>query len=70
MKVHVDFTVEIDPEYLDALRELAGNADTIADVRLFVHREAEEYLLGYLDTGGVRARLARNAYGEETAYSW
>jgi hypothetical protein len=71
MRIRVDFTVEIDPDHLDRLRELSGNPSaSVAEVRGFVQAEAQEHLLGYLDdAGGVRARTIRGPWGE-TQFAW
>lgn len=52
MRVRVDFSFDVPPESLAALRELAA-ADTNAEARAFLQADAEEYLLTYMGANGV-----------------
>lgn len=54
----MDFTVEIAPENLRKLRELAS-ADNNEDARMFVAEDAKDYIMEYLDSNGVPNTLLR-----------
>lgn len=58
MRIRVDFTLEIQPEKLPALRELAS-ADNNNDALYFVKAEAEDYVRDYLSSNGVPNRTIR-----------
>jgi hypothetical protein len=53
MKIHVDFTLEIDRKYLPALRDLAESDDDSNVAAIFVRGEAEDLIVGYLEENGV-----------------
>jgi hypothetical protein len=59
MRIHVDFTLEVPPDQLANLRQLAeADGDTNA-AGWFVRAEAEEAIQGYLGDNGVNSRVIR-----------
>jgi hypothetical protein len=60
MRINVNFTIEVRPEDLPALRELAA-ADNNQDAIGFVRGDAQQYTLDYLTSNGVRATVLRDA---------
>lgn len=62
MRIHVDFTIEVPADALPALRELAAAEDNVT-ARLFFAYDAHDYLIGYLTSNGIPARLVREKVG-------
>jgi hypothetical protein len=62
MKIRVDFTIEVHPDSLDVLRELAQETD-LGELRSYVRGEAEDALRQYLEMNGVNVRRMRGVYG-------
>lgn len=63
MRIKVDFTVEVQPEHLPALKELAAldpnaKAERAAE---FVRGDAADYVITYLEDNGVPVTLVRVA---------
>lgn len=62
MRIRIDFSFDVPPESLPALRELAV-AETNAEARSFLNADAEQYLLDYLEANGVNdIERARGAW--------
>lgn len=71
LRVRPDFSIEIHPDSLDALRGLAAGAETAAEMRDFVRAEAEDLLCAYLESNGINLRRIRSAYGEiDGRWAW
>ncbi len=60
MRIKVDFSIDVPPESLPALRELAAANDN-ETARLFVKGDAQEYVIKYLEDNGVRVTVVRDS---------
>ena len=65
MRIRVDFTIDVPPESMDALRELAGEGSdgSVTELRGYVRGEAEDYIYAYLEGNGVGFSRVRSVYG-------
>ena len=64
MKVKVEFTIEFDttrPQVVANLKEVAGDVETMSDVREFVKGEAAEMTRTYFDDMGCRPSILRES---------
>lgn len=56
MKIHVDFTLDVDPKHLAALRALTMSENN-GDAATFIRGEAEDLIRGYMEDNGVPSRV-------------
>lgn len=58
MRIHIDFTLDVKPEDLPALKKLA-ETDSAIEAGWFIHAEAMDYVMDYMRDNGVPSTLVR-----------